>query len=472
MSEEDIKRLFITPALEAQWERGNITMEEQIRAPITDGEIVIKGTSAERKAPKKADYMLFMNRDQPIAIVEAKDNRHSVSSGLQQAMEYAQMIRVPFAYSSNGDTFMEHDFLTGTENQIALESFPSPAELWMRYRNGANNGKGLTEKEIASYNQPFFSSQNTYPLRYYQRNAVNNVFEAIAKGRRRILLVMATGTGKTLTAFQIVWRLLQMGAVKKVLYLADRNVLVDQSIEQDFSPLEKVIHKVDFSKDDASTITSYQVYFSLYQQLDGSEDDTEHYRELFAPDFFDLIIVDECHRGSAKENGRWRKILDYFTQAIHLGMTATPKETDDVSNIYYFNEPVYTYSLKQGIEDGFLAPFKVFKVRLNISDGWRPYKDQKDLDGNLIPDRMYTNSDFDYNIILKDRTREVADAITRYLMATDRMQKTIVFCPTEEAAERMRIELNNLNRDMVQKNPDYVVRITGTDDYGKGKLRY
>ena len=295
--------------------------------------------------------------------------------------------------------------------------------------------------------------------------------DAIAQGRDRLLLVMATGTGKTYTAFQIVYRLLQSGLKQKILYLADRNILVDQSIQQDFAPLEKVIHKISVAKDDKSTITSHQVYFSLYQQLVG-DDDQEHFSALFAPDFFDLIIVDECHRGSAKEESRWRRILEYFSSAAQLGMTATPKETKYVSNLSYFGEPIYTYSLKEGIEDGFLAPFRVINIKTSISDGWRPYKGQLDYYGNPIEDRIYNNSDYDYNIILQNRIDQVAAEITKYLKATDRMAKTIVFCATEDAAERMRIALNNLNSDMVRQNPDYVVRITGNDDYGKSKLDY
>ncbi|MGN0574472.1 MAG: EcoAI/FtnUII family type I restriction enzme subunit R, partial [Ruminococcus sp.] len=319
--------------------------------------------------------------------------------------------------------------------------------------------------------QPYYSSQNTYPPRYYQRIAINRTVDAIARGQNRLLLVMATGTGKTYTAFQIVYRMLQSGLKRKILYLADRNILVDQSIQQDFAPLEKVIHKINVAKDDKSTITSHEVYFSLYQQLVG-DDDKEHFSELFTPDFFDLIIVDECHRGSAKEESRWRRILEYFNSATQIGMTATPKETKYVSNLSYFGEPVYMYSLKEGIEDGFLAPFKVINIMTDIGDGWRPRKGQRDIYGQEIEDRIYTNSDYDYNIIIEDRIYQVASEITRYLKSTDRMAKTIVFCATEDAAERMRQALVNLNSDMVKENPDYVVRITGSDDYGKKKLDY
>ena len=469
MTEEDIKLNYITPAINASgWKNGiNITMETK----ITDGKINIKGNMAYREKAKKADYLLYLNKYNPIAVVEAKDNNHSVSHGLQQAMTYAQMLDLPFAYSSNGDGFCEHDFLTGSERELKMEEFPTVEELVARYKGERNNGKGLNEQELLLIDQPYYSSQNTYPPRYYQRNAVNRTLDAIARGQDRILLVMATGTGKTYTAFQIVYRLLASGVKRKVLYLADRNNLVDQSIQQDFAPLEKVIHKVNFAKDKKDTITAYQVYFALYQQLIG-DNDQEHYSELFDPDFFDLIIVDECHRGSAKEDSRWRRILEYFSGATQIGMTATPKETMYVSNIDYFGKPVYEYSLKTGIEDGFLAPFRVLGMTMNISDGWRPYKGQKDYFGHEIEDRIYNNRDYDYNIILADRIQEVAFRITEYLKKYGRMQKTIVFCATEDAAERMRMALVNLNKDMVQKNPDYVVRITGSDDYGKSKLKY
>ena len=463
MSEEDIKFHYISPAITAKWDSRKITMETQ----ITDGRVIIGGNLVTRSAPKRADYLLYLNANNPIAVVEAKDNNHSVSFGLQQAMTYAQMLDLPFAYSSNGDGFMEHDFLTGRERQLGLDEFPTPDELHSRLRQAAPP----TPAQEAVRRQPYYSSQNTYPPRYYQRIAINRTVDAIARGRDRLLLVMATGTGKTYTAFQIVYRLLQSGLKQKILYLADRNILVDQSIQQDFAPLEKVIHKISVSKDDKSTITSHQVYFSLYQQLVG-DDDQEHFSALFAPDFFDLIIVDECHRGSAKEESRWRRILEYFSSAAQLGMTATPKETKYVSNLSYFGEPIYTYSLKEGIEDGFLAPFRVINIKTSISDGWRPYKGQLDYYGNPIEDRIYNNSDYDYNIILQDRIDQVAAEISKYLKATDRMAKTIVFCATEDAAERMRIALNNLNSDMVRQNPDYVVRITGSDDYGKSKLDY
>ena len=477
MTEEDIKLQYITPAIQTKWGLDRITMETK----ITDGRINLKGNIVIREKPKKADYVLYLNKNKPIAIVEAKDNNHSVSYGLQQAITYAQMQDIPFAYSSNGDGFQEHDLLTGLERTLSMDEFPTVEELTARWESESNGGEGISADEKKVIGQPYYSSQNTYDPRYYQRNAINRTVEAIAKGQERLLLVMATGTGKTYTAFQIVYRLLKSGLKRKVLYLADRNILVDQSIQQDFSPLEKTIHKINFAKDDPVTITSHEVYFSLYQQLAGNEENEDEgsgedavarFAKLFNKDFFDLIIVDECHRGSAKKDSNWRKILDYFSSATQIGMTATPKETKYISNIDYFGEPVYTYSLREGIEDGFLAPFKVINIKTDISDGWRPCKGQLDKFGNEIEDRIYTNSDFDYNIILEDRTYEVAKEITEYLKSTDRMQKTIVFCATEDHAECMRIALNNLNADMVKENPDYVVRITGSDTYGKSKLDY
>lgn len=467
MTEEDIKFQYINPAIESKWDKSKISMETR----ITDGMINLRGNRVSRSEAKKADYILYINSQKPIAIIEAKSNKYSVSHGLQQAMQYAEMLDVPFAYSSNGDGFYEHDYLTGKEREISLGEFPSEEELLIRFTADSNDGKGLNDNVRKIIDQPYYSSQNTYPPRYYQRVAVNRAVEEIAQGKDRLLLVMATGTGKTYTAFQIVYRLLQSEMKRKVLYLADRNILVDQSIQQDFAPLEKVIHKINVAKDDPNTITSYQVYFSLYQQLVG-DDDKEHFSELFKPDFFDLIIVDECHRGSAKDESRWRRILEYFSSATQIGMTATPKETKYISNCHYFGEPIYTYSLKEGIEDGFLAPFKVINITTDIGDGWRPIKGQRDKYGNEIEDRIYNNSDYDYNIILEDRTERVAAEITKYLKSTDRMAKTIVFCPTEEAAERMRIALVNHNADMVKDNPDYCVRITGSDDYGKSKLDY
>ena len=466
MTEEDIKLNYITPAIMKGW-KGHITMETK----ITDGRINIRGNIVARSKPKFVDYMLYLNDGKPIAVVEAKDNNHSVSHGLQQAMTYAQMMDLPFAYSSNGDAFYEHNFLTGQEQQITLDKFPTQDELVARYYAELNGGKGISDLEKKIVLQPYYSSQNTYPPRYYQRNAVNRTVEAIARGQQRLLLVMATGTGKTYTAFQIVYRLLRSDLKKRILYLADRNILVDQSIAQDFAPLEKTIYKVDFSdKECLREIASHEVNFALYHQMVGQNDE-EHFRQI-PPEYFDLIVVDECHRGSAKEDSNWRKVLEYFSSATQIGMTATPKESEKGSNIDYFGEPVYIYSLKQGIEDGFLAPFKVINITTNIGDGWRPYHGQTDIYGNVIEDRIYNNRDYDYNIILQDRIDEVAREITEYLKSTDRMQKTIIFCASEDHAERMRIALINRNSDMVKENPDYCVRITGSDVYGKSKLDY
>lgn len=465
MTEEDIKLNYITPALLNRGWKDKITMETAVK--FTDGKVNLKGNLVVRETPKKADYILYLCANNPIAIVEAKDNNHSVSFGLQQAMDYATMLDLKFAYSSNGDGFREHDFITGQERDLGLDEFPTPEELIARYNSETNT----TPQQEQIRKQAYYSSQSTYPPRYYQRIAINRTVEAIANGQQRLLLVMATGTGKTYTAFQIVYRLLKSGMKQKILYLADRNILVDQSIMQDFAPLEKVIHKINVAKDDRTTITSHQVYFSLYQQLIG-DDDQEHFSELFSPDFFDLIIVDECHRGSAKADSRWRRILEYFDKATQIGMTATPKETKYISNIHYFGEPIYMYSLKEGIDDGFLAPFRVINVQTSISDGWRPYKGQLDYFGNEIEDRIYNNFDYDTNIVIEDRIRQVASEITAYLKATDRMAKTIVFCATEEAALRMRDMLVSLNADMVKEYPDYVVRITGSDDVGKSKLKY
>lgn len=470
LSEEDIKLRYITPSIvDKGWSVDNITMETKVK--LTDGKINLRGNLVSRGKAKYADYVLYYNRATPIAIVEAKDANHTVAHGLQQAKEYAQMMDVPFAFSSNGMGYQEYDFLTGKERYFSMDQFPTKEELYARFISESNGGAGLSDNQMKVIGQPFCTGQDIFPPRYYQRNAVNRTVNSIAQGKKRLLLVMATGTGKTYTAFQIVYRLLKAGLVKKVLYLADRNVLVDQSIQQDFKPLDKTIHKVSYQKDKGPGNTAYEVYFALYQQLIG-QGGKQQYKELFKPEFFDMVIVDECHRGSAKDDSNWREILDYFDGAIQLGMTATPKETKYQSSITYFDEPIYTYSLKEGIEDGFLAPFKVVNITTNIGDEWRPTKGQKDINGNLIEDRIYNNTDYDYNIVIEDRIREVAHEITCYLKNTDRMAKTIVFCADEEHADRMRTALVNENSDMCRKNPDYVVRITGSDPYGQSKLDY
>ena len=470
LSEEDIKLRYITPSIiDKGWSVDNITMETKVK--LTDGKINLRGNLVSRGKAKYADYVLYYNRATPIAIVEAKDASHAVAHGLQQAKEYAQMMDVPFAFSSNGMGYQEYDFLTGKERNFSMDQFPTKEELYARFISESNGGAGLSDNQMKVIDQPFCTGQDIFPPRYYQRNAVNRTVNSVAQGKKRLLLVMATGTGKTYTAFQIVYRLLKAGLVKKVLYLADRNVLVDQSIQQDFKPLDKTIHKVSYQKDKGPGNTAYEVYFALYQQLIG-QGGKQQYKELFKPEFFDMVIVDECHRGSAKDDSNWREILDYFDGAIQLGMTATPKETKYQSSIAYFDEPIYTYSLKEGIEDGFLAPFKVVNITTNIGDEWRPTKGQKDINGNLIEDRIYNNTDYDYNIVIEDRIREVAHEITCYLKNTDRMAKTIVFCADEEHADRMRTALVNENSDMCRNNSDYVVRITGSDPYGQSKLDY
>lgn len=479
-SEEDTKHRNITPAIERTWSPQQIWMEKCIKNKAITEDCIDPMTGTRiANTKKRPDYILEEPLNYPLAVVEAKSGRHNVSYGMQQAKEYARMLDAPFAYSSNGEAFEEYDFLTGIEKTLPLDKFPSPRELVKRRESEANTGNGLSENEKKIQEQPYYTSQSTYSPRYYQQKAVNRILDAIARGQERLLLVMATGTGKTYTAFQIVYRLLKSGMKKRILYLADRNILVDQSIDGDFLPLKEVVHKIDVSREKPEALNSYQVYFSLYQQLadrNGEEKDEhdtlERIKSLFNPGFFDLVIVDECHRGSAEKDSSWRRILDYFSSATQIGMTATPKETQEVSNIEYFGEPVYSYSLKEGIEDGFLAPFKVINVQTNIGDGWHPYKGQLDIYGKEIEDRTYNNEDYDYNIVIQDRTEEVAQKITDYLKDTGRMQKTIVFCANEDHAERMRVALSNLNADMSRENPDYVVRITGSDPYGKSKLDY
>lgn len=471
LSEEDVKRLHITPAIESKWNARDFRME----VPITAGRYDLSGNVARRAAPKRADYVLFLDKghNYPIAVVEAKDMTHDAADGIQQAIDYAKMLDAPFAYSSNGQEFFEHDMLGGKERRVPLARFPSRNELVQRYHQAQNDGQGVNELQLRLQNQAYYmgTSEDAREPRYYQRVAINRTLDRIACGQNRLLLVMATGTGKTYAAFQIVWRLLKSGVKSRILYLADRNVLVDQSINQDFRPLEKTIHKVAALKEDRAKLSSYPVCFSLYQQLVG-DDGQERYRDLFKPDDFDLVIVDECHRGSAKANSLWRKILEYFSSATQLGMTATPKETEDVSNIDYFGEPVYTYSLKDGIDDGFLAPFRVRNYVLDVGQGWAPAPGQLDKFGKPIENRVYDNKDFDRNIVIEPRIQKAAEIIADYLKETDRMQRTIVFCETEDHALRMREALVNLNADMVAQNPDYVVRITANDDVGKSKLSY
>lgn len=461
MTEEDIKLQFITPAIEAAgWDKlKQIKMEYN----FTDGRVIVRGNITARGKRKRTDYLLYYKPNLPLAIVEAKDNRHSIGAGMQQGIEYAECLDVPFVYSSNGDGFLEHDMLCGKEREIKLEEFPSPEELWRRYKGDTS----MTSDQETLITEPYYFQPGDKTPRYYQRIAINRTIDAIARGQNRILLVMATGTGKTYTAFQIIHRLWKSGRKKKILFLADRNILVDQTMQQDFKPFSKVMTKIEGKKLDSS----YELYLSLYQQLAGDEN-AEPFR-AFKPDFFDLIVIDECHRGSAKEDSRWRRILEYFSSATQIGMTATPKETKEVSNISYFGEPIYTYSLKQGIDDGFLAPYKVLRVGLDRDlEGWRPTAGQHDIYGFEIDDREYNIKDFDKNLIIDERTIAVAKRITKFLKDTDRFAKTIVFCVDIDHAERMRQALVNENADLVAENPKYVMRITGDNAEGKAQLDY
>ena len=458
LTEEDIKLKYITPALQkAEWD-----IKSQIRCEYyyTAGKINVRENVAQRGKGKKVDYLLSYKSNLPIAIVEAKDNKVTVSHGIQQAMDYANDLDIPFAYSSNGDGFYEHNMITGEEKEIGINDFPTPKALWQGYLKEKN----IDEEQEKIITEPYYFLDINKTPRYYQRVAINKAIEAITKGRKRLLLVMATGTGKTFTAFQIIHRLHKTKFCKKILYLADRNILIDQTMQNDFKPFQKVMTKIEHRNMDSS----FEIYMSLYHQMKSQDKDI--YKQ-FTKDFFDLIIVDECHRSSARDDSNWHEILTYFDNAIQIGMTATPKETEDVSNINYFGEPIYTYSLKQGIEDGFLAPYKVVKVGIDRDlEGYRPEKGKLDEEGYEVEDREYTISDYDRTIVIDERTKVVAKRITEFLKATDRMAKTIVFCVDTEHALRMRNALVNENTDMVKINPNYVVRITGNDDIGKRQL--
>lgn len=461
LTEEDVKLRFITPAITetAGWRKEQVRME----LVITPGQVIVQGTKTKRGEIGKADYVLLGSKSRkPIAVVEAKDMQHTIAAGMQQALGYASKLDAPFAYSSNGKGFIEHDFFTGIEREIAMDEFPTEEELWQRYLVG----KGLDTDGAALVAEPYYVDPfNRQEPRYYQQVAIDRTLEAVAHGQHRQLLVMATGTGKTFTAFQIIWRLLKAGSVKRVLYLADRNVLIDQTITGDFEPLSGRITKVKGKQLDSS----YEVYMSLYQQLAG-EGGEEPFRQ-FKPEFFDLIIIDECHRGSAREESLWRRVLDYFSSATHIGMTATPKETKEVSNIDYFGEPTYTYSLKQGIEDGFLAPYKVVRVGLNVDlEGWRPNDGQVDVDGLEVEDREYNVKDYDRNLIIDERTQMVAKYVTSWLEKHGTDSKTIVFCVDIEHAERMRQALANENLERVIEDYRYIMKITGDDKDGKNQL--
>lgn len=464
LSERDICSKFITPAImNAGWD-----LHTQIREEVgfTKGRIIVRGKLHTRGEQKRADYILYYKSNIPLAVIEAKDNSYSVGAGMQQALNYAETLGVPFVFSSNGDGFLFHD-ATGhadkMEQELTLDEFPSPAELWQRYCQW----KGIeTKQALNTIEMPYYDDGTGRAPRYYQANAINNTVEAVAKGQKRILLVMATGTGKTYTAFQIIWRLWKSGTKKRILFLADRNILVDQTKNNDFKPFGAAMTKISKRQIDKS----YEIYLSLYQAVTGSEEEQNVYKQ-FSPDFFDLIVIDECHRGSAAEDSAWREILKYFSSATHVGLTATPKETKDVSSIYYFGDPVYSYTLKQGIEDGFLAPYKVVRIDIDKDvQGWRPSKGQTDKTGQLIEDRVYNQIDMDRTLVLEKRTELVAKKITEFLVATDPYAKTIVFCDDIDHAERMRQALVNLNPERVKESRKYVMRITGDEQEGKAEL--
>lgn len=465
LTERDICTKFITPAIveTAGWNRDTQIREE---LSLTKGRILVRGKLHTRGKQKRADYVLYHKANIPLAVVEAKDNTHTTRSGIQQAIEYAELLDVPFAYSSNGDGFIEHDrsVKSGTvENELSLTEFPTPQELWRRYCEY----KGIEDPEEKKiYAQDYYPSPENKAPRYYQLTAVNRSIEAITKGQNRVLLVMATGTGKTFTSFQIIWRLWKSGTKKRILFLADRNILVDQTRTNDFKPFGSAMTKIQNRKADKS----YEIYLALYQAITGAEEQQKIYKQ-FSKDFFDLIVVDECHRGSAEEDSAWREILEYFSGATQIGMTATPRETKYVSNIDYFGDPVFTYSLKQGIEDGFLAPYKVVRIDLDKDlTGWRPEKDKKDKFGKVIPDRIYNQSDYDQELVLEKRNELVARKISEYLKATNRFDKTIVFCEDIPHAERMRSLLINENSDLYSQNSKYVMQITGDNNEGKAEL--
>jgi type I restriction enzyme R subunit len=463
LSERDICTKFITPALQqAGWDITTQVLEE---VSFTAGKIYVRGKLTARGERKRADYILYYNAN-AVALIEAKDNKHSVRAGLQQALQYAQTLDIPCVFSSNGDGFLFHDrTATGTdlEQELSLADFPRPQALWAKYKTY----KGIQTPEAERIvSQPYFEDGSGRKPRYYQEIAINRTVEAIAKGQPRILLVMATGTGKTYTAFQIVYRLWKAGVKKRILFLADRNALIDQTKRNDFKHFRDKMTIVRNRKVDKS----YEIYLALYQGLSGNDEAANAYKQ-FSRDFFDLVIVDECHRGSAAADSAWRDILAYFGNATHIGLTATPRETADVSNSEYFGDPVYTYSLKQGIDDGFLAPYRVVRIGLNVDlEGWRPGKDQKDKYGNPVEDRIYNRRDFDKNLVIDERTETVAKKLAEYLGGTDRFSKTIVFCTDIDHAQRMRSAIARHSADLVLQNYKYVMQITGDNDEGKREL--
>ena len=464
LSEEDVKRISITPSISrAGWDSHNQVRQE---VHLTKGRIIVRGKIVVKGESKYADYILYYKPDIPLAVVEAKKSiQHSIGAGMQQALEYAELADVPFAFSSNGNGFLCHDKTLSSgqlEFEIGLDEFPSPEELWNRYISYKN----LDDQHLPIVSQPLYSDVTGKAPRYYQVNAINRTVEAIAKGEDRILLVMATGTGKTYTAFQIIWRLWKSRAKKRILFLADRNILVDQARQNDFKPFGGAMTKISNRQVD----TSYEIYLSLYQAVTGNEEEKNIYKE-FSPDFFDLVIVDECHRGSAAEDSAWREILEYFSSATQIGLTATPKETKDVSNIEYFGEPIYTYSLRQGIADGFLAPYKVVRIDFDKDiEGYEPEPGQRDRYDNEIEERLYNQTDFDKTLVLDERTKLVARKVTEFLNEMGRDSKTIVFCEDIEHAERMRQALVNENYDEVLKDRRYIMRITGDSREGKAEL--
>ncbi|MDZ4254051.1 MAG: DEAD/DEAH box helicase family protein [Sulfuritalea sp.] len=466
LTEADIRTKFITPAIVgANGEKWDVMTQLREEIYFTKGRVIVRGKTVKRGEAKKADYLLFYKPNIPIAVVEAKDNNHTVGAGMQQALDYAEILDVPFAYSSNGDGFLEHDRSGAgdvVERELGLDQFPSPDELWNRYCKA----KGYSPAQETITAQDYYDDGSGKAPRYYQLVAINRTVEAIARGENRILLVMATGTGKTYTAFQIIWRLWKSGAKKRILFLVDRNILADQTKTNDFKPFGQAMTKITNRLVDKS----YEIYLSLYQAVTGTEEENNIYKQ-FSPDFFDLVIIDECHRSSAAEDAAWHDVLTYFSSATQIGLTATPKETRDVSNIHYFGDPLYTYSLRQGISDGFLAPYKVVRIGLDKDlDGWRPETGKTDKYGQIIEDREYNESDFDRNLILEKRTAVVAAKITEFLKATDRFAKTIVFCENIDHAERMRQALVNANADLAAANKRYIMRITGDNDEGKAQL--
>lgn len=464
LTEADIRTKFITPAL-VQGDKWHLMIQIREEYYITKGRVTVRGKTVKRGQARKVDYLLFYKPGIPLAVIEAKDNNHSLGDGMQQALEYAEILDVPFAYSSNGDAFLEHDrtgMAGAVEKEIPLDQFPTPDELWNRYC--AAKGYSGSQKAVAT--QEYYDDGSGKTPRYYQLIAINRTIDAIARGENRILLVMATGTGKTYTAFQIIWRLWKSGAKKRILFLVDRNILADQTKNNDFKPFGKAMTKITHRTADKA----YEIYLALYQAVSGTEEEQNIYKQ-FSPEFFDLVVIDECHRGSASADAAWRQILEYFSAATQIGLTATPKETREISNIDYFGQPIYTYSLRQGIADGFLAPYKVIRIGLDKDlDGWRPEDGKTDKYGQLIEDREYNEMDYDRKLILEKRTEMVAAKITEFLQASDRYHKTIVFCENIAHAERMRQALVNANPDLAAANSRYVMRITGDNDEGKAQL--